>query len=83
MHGLSTILWQCKGSRHRGVGYQHSGLAYRYRGQEKLRDASLLPAHVVSSGNSLGHTVFSVNVFSATLELGGGLSVPDTGGASA
>jgi hypothetical protein len=40
--------------------------------EEKLRDASLRPPHIVSMGNSLGHTVLSVEEMLSVTEKGGG-----------
>ena len=39
--------------------------------EEKLRDASLRPPHVVSLGNALGHTVLSVEELRRVTETGG------------
>jgi energy-coupling factor transport system ATP-binding protein len=39
--------------------------------EEKLRDASLRPPHVVSLGNALGHTVLSVEELQRVTETGG------------
>src|SRR5215210_6077621 len=40
--------------------------------EERLRDASLRPPHIVSLGNSLGHTVLSVAEMLRVTEKGGG-----------
>jgi energy-coupling factor transporter ATP-binding protein EcfA2 len=40
--------------------------------EERLRDASLRPPHIVSMGNSLGHTVLSVDEMLRVTERGEG-----------